>query len=328
MNEQPGSRDPRDQRGQILVIFALALVAITAMVGLILDGGSAFAQRRAEQNAADLAALAAANDLIVNQGNADWQGTALEIARLNGFENGQNGTTVTVTCHNCPGQALDAAFDGVQVTVDIAGTHRNAFAGVVGMPTWEVGVTATSKTGWPDTASGPGPFVVSREAFDDSGFPSSCIDADNPCELTHADDDTPSAATEFTWTDFGYDKPCEETGNVDDNALQDYLDEQGDFSITIDFGCYIAQHNLGVMNNIVARLQELAQITFPVPIVDDAGGFLGFASFTVTSANAAGENSTISGYFESDFQEQRLDVSSPGFGTATFGGSYVLKLIN
>ena len=59
------SRD-RDERGQIIVIFALALVALVAMVGLIFDGGSAFAQRRSEQNIVDFAALAAANDLIVN----------------------------------------------------------------------------------------------------------------------------------------------------------------------------------------------------------------------------------------------------------------------
>jgi len=54
------------ERGQIVVIFALALVAIIAMVGLVLDGGSAFAQRRDEQSAADLAALAAANDYMLN----------------------------------------------------------------------------------------------------------------------------------------------------------------------------------------------------------------------------------------------------------------------
>ena len=55
MNRHSSSR----QRGQILVLFALSLVAIIAAVGLVLDGGSAFAQRRSEQNAADVAALAA-----------------------------------------------------------------------------------------------------------------------------------------------------------------------------------------------------------------------------------------------------------------------------
>ena len=50
----------RSERGQIIVIFALALVAMIAMVGLILDGGAAFAHRRDEQTASDLAALAGA----------------------------------------------------------------------------------------------------------------------------------------------------------------------------------------------------------------------------------------------------------------------------
>ena len=57
------SRSPRE-RGQILVIFVLALVAIIAGVGLVIDGGFAFAQRRAEQNAADLGAFAGANALL------------------------------------------------------------------------------------------------------------------------------------------------------------------------------------------------------------------------------------------------------------------------
>ena len=76
MNAQHSSRE----RGQILVLFALSLVAIIGMVGLVLDSGGAFAQRRTQQNAADVAALAAANDLIANQGDADWIGTAESIA--------------------------------------------------------------------------------------------------------------------------------------------------------------------------------------------------------------------------------------------------------
>src|SRR4051794_27432332 len=59
------SREP--EHGQVLVVFALALVALLGFAGLALDGGSTFAQRRVQQTAADLAALAAANDdLIAN----------------------------------------------------------------------------------------------------------------------------------------------------------------------------------------------------------------------------------------------------------------------
>jgi len=72
MRTQPGTwhhgprTNRRHERGQIIVIFALALIAMIAMVGLILDGGAAFAHRRDEQTASDLAALAGANAFLVN----------------------------------------------------------------------------------------------------------------------------------------------------------------------------------------------------------------------------------------------------------------------
>lgn len=41
------------ERGQLIVLFTLALVAMVAMVGLIIDGGNAYANQRATQNATD-----------------------------------------------------------------------------------------------------------------------------------------------------------------------------------------------------------------------------------------------------------------------------------
>lgn len=321
------------QRGQILVLFALALVAIVAMVGLVLDGGGAFAQRRLEQNAADVAALAAANDLIVNAGNATWEATARSIASQNGFENGVNGTVVSVTCVNCPGtgpnQRWDDAVDGVQVTVDITAPHANNFAGVVGMPTWAVSTTATAKTGWQNTAYGPGPLIVSINAFDPvTKLPRVCTSEANRCDLIHPVSDVPIEPTDFTWTNFGYTTECVDTGGVQDSFIQNYMDGQADFSITLEFGCYIAQHNNGEFDNIVRRIGGLVPVTFPVPIVDPAGKYVGWASFVVTNVNAAGRNSTIGGYFKTGAQNQQLDVKGAGFGASTYGGTYGLKLIN
>ncbi len=322
----------RDERGQIIVIFALALVALVAMVGLVLDGGGSFAQRRSEQNAVDLAALAAANDLIVNQGTADWVGTARKVTKQNGYEHGVNGVNVSVTCKNCPGQALDASVEGVQVTVGISAPHRNAFAGVVGMPVWDVSTTATSKTGWPDTATGPAPFILSTEAFDGTGKAKVCAGKGNACNFNHpttSEGDTPQTATEFAWTNFGYNKKCEDTGNVNDSQLQAYLAGSASFEVKLDFGCYIAQHNSGQMTNITAKLASLAPTVFPVPIVDTSGNYVGWASFVLTGAHANGSNGYITGYFESgDRVDQRLNVKGAGFGTSTYGGTYILKLIN
>ena len=47
-------------RGQIIILVALFAVALTGMVGLSIDLGYTFAQKRSVQNAADSAALAGA----------------------------------------------------------------------------------------------------------------------------------------------------------------------------------------------------------------------------------------------------------------------------
>lgn len=51
-------------RGQVIVIFALAIIAIMAMTGLIIDGGNAFAQQRLTQNWTDGAAESGAVQLL------------------------------------------------------------------------------------------------------------------------------------------------------------------------------------------------------------------------------------------------------------------------
>ena len=145
MRTQPGTwhhgpRTDRHERGQIIVIFALALVAMIAMVGLILDGGAAFAHRRDEQTASDLAALAGANAFLVNYDqpltrDAAAVAAALEAARVNGYEHGVGGVTVDV--------AIDTTA-GAQVTVDIDAPHENTFAKIVGMNSWQIATTATA----------------------------------------------------------------------------------------------------------------------------------------------------------------------------------------
>ncbi|HET7037414.1 MAG TPA: Tad domain-containing protein, partial [Thermomicrobiaceae bacterium] len=53
-----GGGRKRTARGQVLIIFAAALVALVGMVGMATDLGFAFAERRTMQNAADAGALA------------------------------------------------------------------------------------------------------------------------------------------------------------------------------------------------------------------------------------------------------------------------------
>lgn len=53
-------RRARTERGQVLVIVGVGMIAFIAMVGLVIDGGNAWGQQRETQNAADAAAKAGA----------------------------------------------------------------------------------------------------------------------------------------------------------------------------------------------------------------------------------------------------------------------------
>src|SRR5688500_11283234 len=61
MNRQSMLRSHNgDERGQVLAIVAMGMIGIIAMVGLVIDGGFAWAQQRETQNGADAVAFAGA----------------------------------------------------------------------------------------------------------------------------------------------------------------------------------------------------------------------------------------------------------------------------
>jgi hypothetical protein len=84
--------DHNNQRhhGQVIVIFALALVAIVGMVGLVIDGGALIAQQRVAQNGADGTATAGAVVIAESLGGtshtgAEVKGAIDDMAAANGL---------------------------------------------------------------------------------------------------------------------------------------------------------------------------------------------------------------------------------------------------
>src|SRR5690242_7651528 len=73
------------ERGQALIVIALADGGLVGMVGLVVDGGRAFVDRSRAQNAADSAAKASAYARI--KGNQDIVTAALSSAAENGYNN-------------------------------------------------------------------------------------------------------------------------------------------------------------------------------------------------------------------------------------------------
>lgn len=307
-------RSGEDERGQILVIFAAALVILVVMVGLVLDGGSAFAQRREQQNAADIAALAAANVYLLTADQNASTSAARAVAAENGWTHGTGGVDV------------DVSYDfsnGVEVTVDVDAPHDNHFGRVIGMNQWQVGTTASALSGFPDTAEAAGPMIFSIAAFDASGQPlPQYSNPNSPFHFGETNGDVPTGPGDLAWTNYG-------TGNVNTNEVRQII--QGNLVInkTLEFGEYIGQHNNGNHTALFSEVDDyLSGTDVPVPIVDSNGNFMGWATLHIVSAEG-GSAKDVVGYFKTNFVSQRLTVGGCSINDCPrFLGTYTLKLTN
>jgi Flp pilus assembly protein TadG len=334
--EQPtmSHRPRRAERGQILVIFVIAIVAIMGMVGLVLDGGSAFAQRRDEQNVADLASMAGAMAYLNTTGNAAAkmtaaQGAAQGVAAANGYVHGTNGVAVNVS--------VTPSAVASNVTVDITKPHRNNFAGVMGMPSWPVSVTATATSSdAPNAANGVMPLLFNGEAFPGA----ICDEEAEDCSLRietyqlpgTGNEDVPQDATQFNFTVFctanGDPDQDPVTGNCNGNSntVDDLIVGHGE-STTVNLDDDIGPLNAGSHTTLFGDLSAYVGGMFPVPIVDDDGAMLGFAYFKLMSVEGASEK-VIKGYFVSPVNAEQLVVDPGGPGATLNTCAYSIKLTN
>ena len=309
MPTQPKTHAGRE-RGQILVLFALGVVAMIAMVGLVLDGGDTFAQRRDQQNGADLAALAGANAYLntytsggsVGSASTAARNAAIATATRNRYTAG-GGLTVTAT--------VSLLSAGAEVTVDITKPHQNNFARVMGFETWDVSVTATAQTGAIDTGVGAAPWIMNIGAFNPNGSPK--YDASNPIAFGEANGDYPISGEDLAWTDFNG------SNNVNTNEVRRIITGDNVVTATIGFDQYIGQHNQGNHTALYGDVNSwLAGADVPIPIVGPCpppatpnadGCFKGWAMFHVISASG-GSDKTITGYFLTNFIRQPLTVGA------------------
>ncbi len=144
MHRQHASSHARDgERGQILVVAALALMALIAGVALVIEGGNAYAHQRIAQNAADSLANAGATVLAERIGGATWV-TDVEVAAAMDRMRDANGVdTYEAHYSNVTGGLL--ASDGTAV-VDEA-TAAAVGSGVIPPGTQGVRVTGDQSFG-------------------------------------------------------------------------------------------------------------------------------------------------------------------------------------
>jgi Flp pilus assembly protein TadG len=124
------------ERGQALIIIALAAIGLFGIVGLAIDGSAKFSDRRHAQNAADTAALA--GSLAIVNDESDWNVKALDRALENGYDNNLVSNRVWVyKCSNIdPGSPVDCGpYNGNSSYIQVAITSNvnTYFARVIGI---------------------------------------------------------------------------------------------------------------------------------------------------------------------------------------------------
>ena len=298
----PGPRRA-SEHGQMLTLFALALVAIIGMVGLIIDGSDTFLQRRDQQNVADAAAMAAGYASVNGQSATT---TAQTIAAANGYVDGQDNTTVSVS------------FPSGTIRVDVTRPHRNYFSGLLGFSSWNVSATAAVRAGIPNGVFGAMPIIFNRDAFDDPENRNKDTPKafDEPGTSTQ---DVPQGVGQFNWTVFctASGNPC--NGNTE--LVAELIQNEG-VNKTIWVGDDIGPLNAGSHTADFNALADKVGQPFPVAIVDNAGELVGWAWFHVTGS-VGGATKQVSGWFEDQFMEPPFVVGSDHEAGEAFGGRSV-----
>src|SRR5262249_55741750 len=130
---------------------------------------------------------------------------------------------------------------------------------------------------------------------------------------------------QFNWTVF-----CEANGNPcnGDSSTIDTLISGGGYDTTIFLNDLIGPLNAGSHTTLFDDLAGHVGESWPVAIVNDSGGLLGWAWFTL-SGSVGGTTKQISGSVSSPVNPAPMVISSTGGGSgSTFTGTWTVYLVN
>lgn len=204
--------------GQMLVIFVLSLVVMLLVAGLVIDGGYAYAQSRATQNAADFAAIAGTRIIGEQLTGNTANGTAANVT---------NAIETTLAANNAQldsaqyisesGAPLGSVVGAGSIPAGSSGVIVNAkaswhpfFLGIIGVSSWSAGSTATATT--PGSSSGGGvlPVGLSQATYD--GLVPCPVDQLDLCVQQHLTSGALNIPGGFGWLKFGATGKCEGFG--------------------------------------------------------------------------------------------------------------------
>ena len=212
------STNAQGGRGQLLVLFTLAISAILLLVGLVTDGGYALAQRRGSQNASDFAALAGARIVAMWVGGDTTNGTDANVqAAITNSIQANGGTAISfgstigpvyITTTGAPNGFVGAGTIPTGTTgVSVASSRSWTpfFAGLIGANTWTATSVATAKGGY-SLAGPPGPVFpvgVSQATYNTFPLCGGDVGSSPSCQPVHLTPGSLNVPGGFGWLKFG-----------------------------------------------------------------------------------------------------------------------------
>ncbi len=133
----------RSEEGQTLVLTALCMTALLGFLALSVDVGMLFRSKRCLQNAADAAAVAAAQNYTWKQSVSAAQTAGKSASSVNGYTDGTNSVTVTVNLPPSSGPNAGVAGFAEAIVTQPIGTP---FMGMFGRGTVSVSARAVAAT--------------------------------------------------------------------------------------------------------------------------------------------------------------------------------------
>jgi hypothetical protein len=162
---------PLKERGQALVVIAIAALVLFAFTALAIDGSIVFSDRRHSQNASDTAVLAAALAKVQNEtvdhplyGTVNWKQVGLDRAKDNSYDDADPvtevqakpcteaivfSTGVVLECKGLPVGAIESQY----IHVGIKSVVNLSLAQVLGWKTITNYTTAVSRATEPETTN-------------------------------------------------------------------------------------------------------------------------------------------------------------------------------
>jgi Flp pilus assembly protein TadG len=298
-----------NQRGQAFVVTVLMITTLLGLTALVLDVGSWFRAHRRLQATADAAALAGAQALPQDPGQAS--GLANDYAAKN--TTGLQGVTINLS-------QTYVANDTIKVHVKKPA--EGFFSKVFGVDSVDEGASATARVAGMKSALYVAPIVVNKLHPMLNNCSGPCFGSSYQTTIPVAQTGAPGA--------FGLVNLDPQTqGTTGASKVADWI-ENG-FDKYLDIGAYASDPGVKFNSNAIQDAMNMrigTEMLFPVfDTLTGTGAnaqyhIIGWVGFFVTGVDPNGNNGTVSGYFTRVIWTG-IQASSAGGGGPNYGARAV-----